>query len=343
MMIIVIGKALIAGFSTLIAWCGLKWHIGFTIQNRFTWGMRGSYIPLLQRILLNFIWNAVQCWNGGRQVAVCLTAIWPQYAKMPNFLPESIPTTGYEFVGFIIFWVVSTPFLWIPPEKFKLPFLITSVWCAAGMFAMMVWALATAKGAGPLLYTGVTVPEGSPWNQSWLIMASINQTIGGIAAGITNGSDFSRYSKRRSSYVIGTISMGWIIGIIVCFVGLVTTSAAQSIYGEVYWNPPDLLMVMMENGQGTPKARVGVFFLALGFALTSAWENITGNVSTRKGPQKILKEDTDLDHNRLWPEGLISPVCGRIISISDAVPSLRFSQPGSCNRGSSLTELSPSY
>jgi purine-cytosine permease-like protein len=59
--VIIISRALIALFSTIIAWCGLQWHIGFTIQNRYTWGLRGSYIPLLQRILLNFIWTAVQC------------------------------------------------------------------------------------------------------------------------------------------------------------------------------------------------------------------------------------------------------------------------------------------
>jgi nucleobase:cation symporter-1, NCS1 family len=61
MLIIVIGRLLIAIFSTLVAWAGLEWHIGFTVQNRYSWGLRGSYIPLLQRILLNFIWNAVQC------------------------------------------------------------------------------------------------------------------------------------------------------------------------------------------------------------------------------------------------------------------------------------------
>lgn len=56
MVVIVLGRLLICLFSTLIAWCGLTWHIGFTIQNRFSWGLRASYIPLLQRILLNFIW-----------------------------------------------------------------------------------------------------------------------------------------------------------------------------------------------------------------------------------------------------------------------------------------------
>lgn len=277
MLIIIVGRFLIATFSTIIAWCGLRWHIGFTIQNRFTWGMRASYIPLLQRILLNFIWNAIQCWNGGRLAAVCMTALWPSYAKMRNFLPESLPTTGDEFVGFIVFWVLSTPLLWIPPEKFKIPFLFTSIYSALGMIAMMIWALSTAKGVGPLMSTGVALPEGSVWNISWLLMAGINQTVGGVTAGITNGSDFSRYARDWKAYVIGTITSGWVTGILVCLVGLVTTSAAQKIYGEVYWNPPDLLMTMMDSGDGSSAARAGVFFLSFGFCLTSMFENICGN------------------------------------------------------------------
>lgn len=64
--VIIVSNAIIYLFATLVARCGLRWHIGFTLQNRFTWGMRGSFIPLLQRVLLNFIWTAVQCWNGGR-------------------------------------------------------------------------------------------------------------------------------------------------------------------------------------------------------------------------------------------------------------------------------------
>ncbi|KAI8958488.1 uracil permease [Daldinia sp. FL1419] len=276
MLIIVIGRLLISAFATLIAWCGLRWHIGFTVQNRFTWGLRASYIPLLQRILLNFIWNAVQCWNGGRLAAVCLTAIFPSFAKMRNFLPESLPATSDQFVGFIVFWVLSTPLLWIPPEMFRIPFLFTSIYSALGMLAMMIWSLSIAKGVGPLFNTGVALPKGS-WSVSWLLMASINQTVGGVAAGITNGSDFSRYARNWKSYVIGTITSGWITGVLVCLVGLVTTSAAQKIYGEVYWNPPDLLMMMMDDGDGSSASRAGVFFLAFGFGLTSMFENICGN------------------------------------------------------------------
>ena len=278
MAIIVIGRLLISLFSTLIAWCGLTWHIGFTIQNRFSWGLRASYIPLVQRILLNFIWNAVQCWNGGRLVAVCLTAIWPSFATMPEFLPANMAavTTGYQFIGFIVFWVVSSPFLFIRPEKFKWPFRVTSIYCGIGMLCMMIWALSTAKGVGSLMTQGQDVPKG--WkNSSWLMMAGINQMIGGIAAGITNGSDFSRYAKGPKHYIGGTLLSAWIVGVMVSFIGLVTTSAAQKIYGEVYWNPPDLLMVMMDSGNGSSRARAGVFFLSFGFALTACFENICGN------------------------------------------------------------------
>lgn len=134
--VIVVSRALIALSSTAIAWCGLKWHIGFTVQNRFTWGLRGSYIPLLQRILLNFIWTAVQCWNGGRLIAVCISAIWPSFANIKNTLPSTMPTTTSEFVGFIVFWTLSLPFLFIRPEKFKLPFVVISIYCGIGMMAM---------------------------------------------------------------------------------------------------------------------------------------------------------------------------------------------------------------
>ena len=84
MAVIIIGRAVVSIFATLIAWCGLRWHVGFTVQNRFTWGMRGSYIPLVQRVMLNFIWCAIQAWNGGKLVTVMLTALFPSFATIPN-------------------------------------------------------------------------------------------------------------------------------------------------------------------------------------------------------------------------------------------------------------------
>jgi NCS1 family nucleobase:cation symporter-1 len=188
-----------------------------------------------------------------------------------------MPTTTYEFVGFVVFWFLSTPFLWLRPEKFKIPFLIVCTWCGIGMLAWMIWALAAAGGVGPLWYQGQTVPATSQWSSSWLIMAGINQAVGGLAAGITNGSDFSRYARAPVHYVIGTVTSCVITGILVSLIGLVTAAAGQKLYGEVYWNPPDLLMRMMDSGNGSSGLRAAVFFLSAGFAFTAMFENICGN------------------------------------------------------------------
>ncbi|KAK8050471.1 NCS1 nucleoside transporter family protein-like protein [Apiospora phragmitis] len=291
MAVIVVSRGLCCLFAVLVAWCGLTWHIGFTIQNRFTWGMRASYIPLMQRVLLNFIWTALQCEftfptphvvfgvaNHTRDCCrVCITAIWPQFAKIPNTLSTSTPTTTYELVGFIVFWTVSIPFLFIRPERFKKPFFVSSVACGLGMLGMMIWSLSVARGVGPVFSQGEKVPSSSRWGASWLMMAGINQVIGQKAAGMTNSSDFSRYARRKSDYLVGTISVYWVTGVLVCFGGLVTTAACQKIYGQIYWNPPDLLMIMMDHGQGSSAARAGVFFASLAFAFTSMFENVCSN------------------------------------------------------------------
>ncbi|KAJ3546190.1 hypothetical protein NM208_g2119 [Fusarium decemcellulare] len=277
MAIIVVSRFIVSFFACVIAWCGLTWHIGFTVQNRFTWGLRGAYIPLIQRCMLNFIWNAIQCWNGGKLVAVCLTAIWPSFRRMKNTLPDSVPATTYEMVGFIIFWAVSVPFLFIRPERFKKPFFISSVGCGLAMVAMMIWSLSVAGGVGPVFYQGEAVPSTSRWGVSWIMMAGLNQAIGQKAAGMTNESDFSRYSNSYLAFVIGTVSVQWIVGIFVSLGGLVTTAACQLIYGEIWWNPPDLMMVMMDNGNGSSASRAGVFFLSLAFTFAILFQNVCGN------------------------------------------------------------------
>ncbi|GKT46841.1 transporter mfs1 [Colletotrichum spaethianum] len=264
MAVIVISRALCCIFAVLVAWCGLTWHIGFTVQNRYTWGFRASYIPLLQRILLNFIWTALQ-------------SIWPSFAKIPNTLSASTPTTTYEMIGFIVFWVISIPFLFIRPERFKKPFFISSVACGLGMIALLIWSLVVAGGVGPVFYQGESVSSSSRWSASWLMMAGINQAIGQKAAGMTNSSDFSRYAKNKKDYVIGTVTVYWITGVLVCLGGLVTTAACQKIYGKIWWNPPDLLMVMMDHGEGSSASRAAVFFLAFAFAFTSMFENVCSN------------------------------------------------------------------
>ena len=53
---VIIGKFIIAAVAVFNGYVGAEWHIGFPVWSRAVWGMYGSYLALLQRILLSLVW-----------------------------------------------------------------------------------------------------------------------------------------------------------------------------------------------------------------------------------------------------------------------------------------------
>ena len=105
---------------------------------------------------------------------VCITAIWPSFQNVPNTLAANVPATTQQMVGFIVFWVLSFPFLFIRPERFKKPFFFSSLGCGLAMVPMMIWSLSVARGVGPVFYKSQNVLKTSRWSISWLMMAGLN-------------------------------------------------------------------------------------------------------------------------------------------------------------------------
>jgi cytosine/uracil/thiamine/allantoin permease len=54
----VIGQFLVAGCVVMTGLVGARWHIGFPMWNRVVWGLRASYFPLANRVILSFTWCA---------------------------------------------------------------------------------------------------------------------------------------------------------------------------------------------------------------------------------------------------------------------------------------------
>jgi NCS1 family nucleobase:cation symporter-1 len=109
MIAVIIGKVIIAAVAILNGSIGADWHIGFPVLSRVIWGMRGSYLAILQRIVLGLTWFCVQSWTGGLcitgksimtlhtlmliQFIAILSAIFPSFQYMENTLPASSNTT----------------------------------------------------------------------------------------------------------------------------------------------------------------------------------------------------------------------------------------------------------
>lgn len=121
----------------------------------------------------------------------------------------------------------------VTPRKFQDPFHCRLHLVRKGRLCWTIWALWVAKDLGPLWQIGKILPAASPFDTLWLIMARINQGVGSLAAGTTNGSSFSRYSKGRRHYVLGTVTSCIITSVLIWLLGLITMSATQKFFREV--------------------------------------------------------------------------------------------------------------
>lgn len=229
---IFIGKVIISLVAIFNGYVGATWHLGFCVVSRYIWGMRGQYLALLQRILLSLVWFSVQSWTGGLCVQNILSAIFPSYQHMKNHFPASANLDTRQFIGWVLFNVLMVPILYVRPEGMKHVVLWMNVVSAITLICMMIWCLAAAHGAGPLVSAPASV---SSSELGWGIVSGITTTIGGIAVGLSNQMDYSRFAKRPGDQVMGQ----WVsiigFGVVMPLFGCLSSSATQKIYGEAIW------------------------------------------------------------------------------------------------------------
>ena len=110
------------------------YHFGFPVESRIPWGLRASYFPILLRVMTALIWTGVSIMSGGFHTAVFLRCIFgDSFWLMKNTIPESAGITLPDFVGLMVYWILTFPLLnvpipkfrrWIEAEAFLMPFAI---------------------------------------------------------------------------------------------------------------------------------------------------------------------------------------------------------------------------
>lgn len=197
----IIGKVIIALVAIFNGHVGAKWHIGFPVISRYIWGPYGSYLAIIQRIILSIVWFSVQSWTGGICVAVILSAIFPSFQNIRDVFPENSSLETKQFVGWILFNVAMIPVIYIQPHKIKRPLLVFNIIASTTLIAMMVWSLARAGGGGPLLSQGNAKLSSS--ELGWSMNSGVTTVIGSIAVGLTNANDYTRFARRPGDQVFG--------------------------------------------------------------------------------------------------------------------------------------------
>ncbi|KAL7811658.1 permease for cytosine/purines, uracil, thiamine, allantoin domain-containing protein [Trichoderma gracile] len=274
---IVVGNVIATAAIVVSSLAGAYYHIGFPVYSRAVWGMWGSQFAVWNRIFL----YGFQTWVGGQCFELILLSWDPQYAsRIPNHMPKSTGMTTAEFVSYIIFFVISLPFLWIQPHRLQKLFLFSSVVTIAFFVVVLIWALTTMGegGFGSTMDSSTSIPEtGGPASVAWLMVYGVMCTIGAIAAGILNQNDFARLARKPTDAIWGQLIPYGLYSILTSVIGILVVSATQKRFdGEAVWNPPTIFVRLLEKDDGAG-TRAAVFFAGVALCISQIGSNVPGN------------------------------------------------------------------
>lgn len=123
---------------------------------------------------------------------------------IPNHMPAGTGMTTAQFVAYILFMLLSLPFVYIRPHKLQYFFYVASAVNIIFELILLIWALATMGPEG----FGSTVSNVSSVSGSvgWTVVYGITSTIGSISAGILNQNDYARFSRSPKDAIMGQVS-----------------------------------------------------------------------------------------------------------------------------------------
>ncbi|KAH7362697.1 NCS1 nucleoside transporter [Plectosphaerella cucumerina] len=271
MLTVIIGHCLVGVICVLAGGPGAKWHVGFSIIQKASWGMWGSLIPLVQRIMLSFIWYSTQVYWGGQCVRTFIAAIWPSFNDLRRPLANGTMTVA-DFTGFVIFSMLCLPLIWIRPERYHVPFAVAAVTVIPTMLALFVWCVATVDGLGPLVddiegMTGIEQAKGA--RLGWMLVLGVCTNISGIATHLFSQSDYTRFARRPRDQLAAQLVFVPTNTILVAFIGIVCTSCAAHMFphtrGTLVWEPFRFLDALQYHNNNSSLSRVAVAFASLAF------------------------------------------------------------------------------
>ncbi|KAI0477488.1 permease for cytosine/purines, uracil, thiamine, allantoin-domain-containing protein [Xylariaceae sp. FL0804] len=252
-----------------------RYHIGFPVFSRATFGMWGSYMVIAMRAVVCIIWNGTNSYYGGRCLSVALTAIWPQYGTMANTLPASAGITTQDLVSFFIFMLVFVLISLIHSRDLHWFYVCKSVYVFVCMHAVLIWYLAKSRGVSMTTLAGQ--PPSSQSAHAWLVLRAFNSGLGAASSLTVNQGDMTRYARKPSDAIWTTLFGYPLASALPCLYGILVAACAKKLTGTAYWNMWDVLKYMLEQYPDNHGARFGIFLIAVAMSLSYLAVNLATN------------------------------------------------------------------
>ncbi|KAL4799532.1 permease for cytosine/purines, uracil, thiamine, allantoin-domain-containing protein [Aspergillus venezuelensis] len=253
---------------------GALYRIPFPVQCRASFGVWGALWPTFNRAAMSVVWNGVQAVQGAQCIYVFLHAIFPSIENIPDKMGSNSALNSAGMICFFVYWIVNCAFLVIPVPKMKILVYIKVFVYYAAIIAMTAWTVSLAGGASASLRSGSKI-HGS--QKSWMICRFLFIGLGSCATFISNASDLQRYARKPSDVILGQLISFSFSGLIVAVFGNVIASASEAIFGELVWNPLDILDMLMSDERYTSGNRTACAFIALALAYSTVFSAIFEN------------------------------------------------------------------
>ncbi|THV02631.1 hypothetical protein K435DRAFT_748996 [Dendrothele bispora CBS 962.96] len=266
----VIGTFLIVANGRMAA----RYHIGFPVCARASWGMWGSYMAVIMRAVICIIWNGVNTFYAGRLVDVCLQCIWPQWANLANSLPDDAGITTRQLVCFIIAWFIFQCLTLVHPRDLKWFYVVKSIIVFVAMHGILGWWM---HKNGGVHFEHESVKPVSSTTRAWLWMQAFNAGFGTVSSLTVNQADIARYARKPSDQFWGQILMYPLASALPGLYGILVASASRELFGSPLWNLWDVTQTMLDQYPDNSGARFGVFLAAGSMALALIAVNLATN------------------------------------------------------------------
>ncbi|WFD00006.1 hypothetical protein MYAM1_002752 [Malassezia yamatoensis] len=275
---VAIGYSFVGVYVVLSARPAAIFHVKFPAVSRTSFGIFGSYWPIINRAGMACIWSGVQAWLGGECVHVFLRTMWHTIdTDIPNIMSPQSGTKSSFILCYVIYWLLMLPTIWVPLHKLRHMFTVKAVVGPAVGFALFGWSI-TRAGRSEVFnnLNGVATLRGSAL--TWQMLRGIAVAFNNLFPLIINSPDFASPAKRPTAALWPQLFTLPFIYVITSFIGIVVGKAAQVQFNEPMWDIVSIMNRMLDPDQHpTVGTRAGLWFISAGLTYVQLLTNVAAN------------------------------------------------------------------
>jgi nucleobase:cation symporter-1, NCS1 family len=216
---------------------GTKYGIPFPVFARASYGTIGSNLPAIMRALVACGWFGIQAWIGGEALHTFFSSIIPSWPTLLGAGLGGHTTTAW--LSFLLFWGLNVFIIYRGMDLLRM----VENWAAPFVLVMtavlLVWAVGTAPGLGPLLYQPGKLNSLGEFLP--VFIPSLTAMVGYWATLSLNMPDFTRFGRSQREQAFGQVVALPTTMFVFAAMGVLITSATVIIYGQAIWDPIQLV------------------------------------------------------------------------------------------------------